>query len=91
MSAHVDVLTPMRDVLTAMRVAEAYCYDAGAANAARNVKAARAAVAELIAATDALMESADEGADRGSVADRRWRAAKDRVADALARCKGAQA
>jgi kynureninase len=88
MSAHVDVLTPMRDVLTAMRVAEAYCYDAGAANAARNVKAARA---ELIAATDALMESADEGADRGSVADRRWRAAKDRVADALARCKGAQA
>lgn len=38
------------DVLKALRVAEAYCHDAGAANAAKNAKAARAAVAELIEA-----------------------------------------
>lgn len=42
------------DVLKAMRVAEAYCYDAGASNAAQNMKAARAAVAALIAERDAL-------------------------------------
>lgn len=36
------------DVLKAMQVAEAYCYDAGAANAARNMKEARNVVAELI-------------------------------------------
>ena len=39
-------------VLQAMRVAEAYCYDAGAANAARNMKDAREALVELILAAD---------------------------------------
>ena len=38
------------DVHKAMRVAEAYCYDAGASNAAKNLRAASAAVAELIEA-----------------------------------------
>ena len=33
-------------VLASIRVAEAYCYDAGGANAARNCKEARTAVAE---------------------------------------------
>ena len=41
------------DVRSAMRVAEAYCYDAGAATAAKNMKEARAAVAELL---DALAD-----------------------------------
>lgn len=45
-------MTAPVDVLKAMRVAEAYCYDAGASNAAQNMKAARAAVAELIEAAD---------------------------------------
>ena len=40
----------------AVRVAEAYCYDAGAANAAKNL---RAAVAELIAERDALREDVE--------------------------------
>lgn len=40
----------------AARVAEAYCYDAGAPNAAKNL---RAAVAELIAERDALREEVD--------------------------------
>ena len=44
MSAQVDELKPFR-------VAEAYCYDAGAPNAAKNL---RAAVAALIAERDAL-------------------------------------
>lgn len=45
------------DVLKAMRVAEAYCYDAGASNAAQNMKAARAAVAELIEQRDTLLNA----------------------------------
>jgi hypothetical protein len=48
------------DVLAAMRVAEAYCYDAGASNAARNVKASRAAVADAIAANVAMLAALDE-------------------------------
>lgn len=40
----------------AVRVAEAYCYDAGAPNAAKNL---RAAVAELIAERDALREDVE--------------------------------
>jgi hypothetical protein len=71
------------DVLAAMRVAEAYCYDAGAANAARNVKASRAAVAELIESMR-LIESAK---DRGFGIDY----ARGVAFSALARCKGAQA
>lgn len=51
------------DVLKAMRVAEAYCYDAGASNAAQNMKAARAAVAALIAERDALRKALKEVSD----------------------------
>lgn len=51
------------DVLKAMRVAEAYCYDAGASNAAKNMKAARAAVAALIAERDALRAALKEVED----------------------------
>lgn len=38
------------DVLKVMRVAQAYCYDAGATSAAANMKQAAAVVAELIEA-----------------------------------------
>lgn len=44
----------------ALRVAEAYCYDAGAANAARGVKEARAKVAELVAADRELSAIEEE-------------------------------
>ena len=50
MSAQVDALKPFR-------VAEAYCYDAGAPNAAKNL---RDAVAALIAERDALREALSE-------------------------------
>ena len=41
-------------VLASIRVAEAYCYDAGGANAARNCKEARTAVAEVYARVERL-------------------------------------
>lgn len=44
------------DLSKAVRVAEAYCYDAGAPNAAKNL---RAAVAALIAERDALREDVE--------------------------------
>ena len=50
MSAQVDELKPFR-------VAEAYCYDAGAPNAAKNL---RASVAALIAERDALREALEK-------------------------------
>lgn len=55
------------------------------------VREARAAVAELLAATKAMLESGDEGAECGSRADLRWGLTKARAAEALARCKGEQA
>ena len=54
MSAQLDELKPFR-------VAEAYCYDAGAPNAAKNL---RAAVAALIAERDALREALGGVMDR---------------------------
>lgn len=53
MSAQVDALKPFR-------VAEAYCYDAGAPNAAKNL---RDAVAALIAERDALRAALKEVED----------------------------
>lgn len=51
--------------LGAMRVAEAYCYDAGAANAARNMRAARADVQALVDAADRLLSVVGCGTARG--------------------------
>lgn len=57
------------DVLKAMRIAEAYCYDAGASNAAQNMKAASAAVApaertELLRAIEECANQARDLADK---------------------------
>ena len=51
--------------LGAMRVSEAYCYDAGAANAARNMRAARADVQALVDAADRLLSVVGCGTARG--------------------------
>lgn len=60
------------DVLKAMRTAEAYCYDAGAANAARNMKSARDAVVTLILAAERVARRSKDIAHRhapGSIAE----------------------
>lgn len=88
------------DVLKAMRVAEAYCYDAGASSAAKNLRAASDAVAELIEADkeyDAARRWWDQGCYTGwdGVSDEtrkttaaRYEAALSRRAAALARVQG---
>ncbi len=75
------------DVQGALRVAEAYCYEAGAANAANNVKQARAAVAELIAAVDYALNTRDDAGALNSTAEHNLYAALAGVA-ANAACKG---
>ena len=81
-----------QDVLKAIRVAEAYCYDAGAANAARNAKSARNSVAELIEAAEAYYSGYchDEAAEDGCYftgCTREQHEAAARLRDALARCR----
>ena len=71
-----------------MRVAEAYCYDAGASNAARAMREARAAVAELVEAASAA-HMALIGylpPHRNAVTE----AAIAKVVSALARCRGGE-
>ena len=71
------------DVLKAMRVAEAYCYDAGASDAAKNMKAARDAVAELI---EAARDYADVEANAYDITQRI--PAATRLRAAIARVRG---
>lgn len=73
------------DVLKAMRVAEAYCYDAGASSAAKNMKAARDAVAELI---EAARDYADVEANAYDITQRI--PAATRLRAAIARAQGVQ-
>lgn len=79
------------DVLAVLSDASQHMERDGYTDIPYDLALAHVAVAELIAATEALVESGDEGADHGSVANLRWSAAKVRVAVALARCKGEQA
>lgn len=76
------------NVLNAMRVAEAYCYEAGAANAARNIKEARAAVVELVEAANAMNELARGPVDGVSLQQKRE--AATRMDAAVARIVGAK-
>ena len=92
LAAEICVDEAKLDVLKAIRVAEAYCYDAGAANAARNAKSARNAVAELIEAAEAYYsgycqdEAAEDGCDFTGCTREQHEAAA-RLRDALARCR----
>jgi hypothetical protein len=76
------------DVLAAMRKAEAYCYDAGASQAAADVKDARAAVTELILRADHAATALSNLIAARKVAVRYGDYVTDLTA-ATARCKGA--
>jgi hypothetical protein len=95
MSAPVDVLAVLdhragQMATAAMRKVRSVTPEQ-AAKIAADLREARAAVAELMETTEAMVESGDEGADTGSIAGLRWSASKVRVLSALTRCKGAQA
>lgn len=78
------------DVLKAMRVAEAYCYDAGASNAAQNMKAARAAVAELIEAARTFCSGMPlQYAENAKVVGNCNAREIENMREALAKCGGA--
>lgn len=82
------------DVLKAMRAAEAYCYDAGASSAAKNLRAAADAVAELIkaatSARDQLRDAAKELRWLSANQAMHCEAISDHVDAALASAQGVQ-